>query len=199
MNASPDRGTVSGLYRKISADLTQYMTHSEHFSDRKTGLLRKVSVLCTPCLMCCMLYRMSHWLHERGWGGCAQVVALANFVVHKAAINPRSSIGGGLYIPHPVGVVFDGRAGERLTLFARATVSGDGMGRGSLDRGAHDRPTLGEDVVVGAHAVIAGGVAVGDGTIIGANAVLMTGVPSRSTVYTRSRQVVRERWAGDAD
>src|SRR3990172_3794438 len=112
MNASPDRGTVSGIYRKISADLTQYMTHSEHFSDRKTGLLRRVSVLCTPCLMCCMLYRMSHWLHERGWGRFAQVVALANFVVHKVAINPRSSIGGGLYIPHPVGVVFDGRAGE---------------------------------------------------------------------------------------
>ncbi len=108
------------------------------------------------------------------------LVARLNFLVHKAAISPVSDIGGGLYVPHPVGIVLDADAGSNLVLFANAIVSFGGEGP---DRAATPiRPRLGDDVVVGAYAIVVGDVTVGSGARLGAGAVVDADVANGAVV-----------------
>lgn len=80
-------------------------------------------------------------------------------------------IDGGLYVPHPYGIVLGVcRVGGNVTLLQNVTVgskSGDGP------RGA----TIGTGVYLGAGAAIIGAVTIGDGAAIGANAVVLRDVP----------------------
>jgi len=43
--------------------------------------------------------------------------------------------------------------------------------------------TIGDDAILGAHAVLVGGVHIGNGAVIGANAVVLSDVPERAVVF----------------
>jgi serine O-acetyltransferase len=51
-------------------------------------------------------------------------------------------------------------------------------------------PTLGNNVYVGAGALIIGGVKIGDNVNIGAGAIVVTDVPSNSTVVCEKARVI---------
>lgn len=90
-------------------------------------------------------------------------------VVTGADIPINSSIGGGLLIPHPNGIVIhpEARIGCNCLIFQQVTI-------GATSRGI---PTIGGHVDIGAGAKIIGPVHVGDHSRIGANAVVRTDVP----------------------
>ncbi len=93
-----------------------------------------------------------------------------------------ADFGGGLYIPHPYGIVVGTcRVGRDVTILQNVTIGT----RGSGDAGRAD---IGDDVYLSAGAVILGPVRIGDGARIGANAVVLrdidagaaaVGVPAR--------------------
>src|SRR5579862_5342296 len=80
------------------------------------------------------------------------------------------SIGAGLELPHPNGVVIhhEAKIGANCRLFQQVTI-GTGPKPGL--------PQIGARVWVGAGAKILGGVVIGDDAIIGANSVVITDVP----------------------
>ena len=92
-------------------------------------------------------------------------------VVTQAEIHLGTSIGGGLHMPHPNGVVIHPKAtiGPNCTLMSQVTI---GMDR----KGAV--PRIGGHVDIGAGARILGGVTIGDHAQIGANAVVTRDVPT---------------------
>lgn len=96
-----------------------------------------------------------------------------------------SKIGGGLYLPHPNGVVIHPQAeiGPNCLIFQQVTV---GMANGGL-------PSLGGHVDVGAGAKVLGAVQVGNHARIGANAVVLDDVPAAAvSVGVPARIVSRQ-------
>ena len=99
------------------------------------------------------------------------------------------SIGGGLLLPHPNGIVIhpDARIGPNCLLMQQVT-----LGVGGPIAGA---PVLGGHVDVGAGAKILGGVTVGSHAVIGANAVVLCDVPAGAVaVGVPARILLGGRW-----
>jgi serine O-acetyltransferase len=92
-------------------------------------------------------------------------------LVTGADIPLKTSIGGGLLIPHPNGIVIhpDVRIGPNCLIFQQVTLGASGSRTGL--------PQVGGHVDIGAGAKVLGGVTLGDHTKIGANAVVLTNVP----------------------
>jgi serine O-acetyltransferase len=92
-------------------------------------------------------------------------------ILHHAIIDPAAEIGPGLYIPHPSGVIFRGTAGANLTLYSVVIV---GPLRSLPYPGAGNQqcPNIGDDVSIGAFALILGPVTVGSRARVGARAVV---------------------------
>lgn len=85
-----------------------------------------------------------------------------------------AEIGGGLYVPHPVGCVIAAeRIGENCSIIAAVTI------------GMHNKqkfPRIGNRVFIGAGARVLGGITIGDDAFIGASAVVIRDVAPATTV-----------------
>lgn len=80
-------------------------------------------------------------------------------------------ISGGLYIPHPYGIVIGAcHLGERVTIMQNVTI-------GVKRVGDRSTPVIGSDCLLGAGAVVLGNVTIGKGSIIGANTVVTRDIP----------------------
>jgi len=92
--------------------------------------------------------------------------------------------GADLYLPHPFALVVHARTviGDRVTLFHGVTLGETGTGPGV--------PTIGDDVVIGAGAVVLGPVTIGDGAVVGANAVVTTDVPACGLAVGNPAQII---------
>ena len=90
-------------------------------------------------------------------------------------IPETAEIGAGLFLPHTTSIVvhYNARIGKNCTLHQFVTIGGDGRGRA---------PSIGDNVFIGAGAVILGNVRVGNNVTIGANAVVTKDVPDNATV-----------------
>ncbi len=93
-------------------------------------------------------------------------------VVTQAEIQLNCTIGGGLLLPHPNGIVIHpgARLGPNCLVFQQVTIGAGGPLPGL--------PKIGGHVDIGAGAKILGGVTIGDHAVIGANAVVTRDVPA---------------------
>jgi serine O-acetyltransferase len=101
-------------------------------------------------------------------------------------IHPGARIGRGFFIDHGMGVVIGETAevGENVTLNQGVT-----LGATSRER-TKRHPTLGDDVVVGADALVLGAITIGQGSRIGAGSVVVKDVPPHATVVGTTARVV---------
>ncbi|MCB0188554.1 MAG: serine O-acetyltransferase [Caldilineaceae bacterium] len=92
------------------------------------------------------------------------------------------NIGGGLYIPHPVGTVIAvHQMGRNCSVIAAVTI---GM------REQWGFPTIGDQVFIGAGARVLGTIHIGNHAKVGANAVVLHDVPEEVTVVGAPARVV---------
>ncbi|MFT3922128.1 MAG: serine acetyltransferase [Myxococcales bacterium] len=132
-------------------------------------------------------YQEAHQTRAPGWRMRARWAVLRHrfwSLIAGADIPLNSSLGGGLLMPHPNGIVVhpDARVGPNCLLFQQVTI-----GTGSVP----GLPRIGGNVEVGSGAKILGGVQIGDRAIIGANAVVLTDVPAGAFVAGVPAQVKR--------
>jgi uncharacterized protein VirK/YbjX len=92
-------------------------------------------------------------------------------IITGADIAPEATLGGGLMLPHPNGIVFHRAAviGVNCMIMQQVTI-------GQL--ASDGAPRLGNNVYVGAGAKVLGPITIGDGASIGANAVVLADVPA---------------------
>lgn len=131
-----------------------------------------------PGLFIAWSHRLAHTLHVQGRRGLAVITMWACHALTGTEIRPGAQIGPGLMVVHPSGVVIGGGtvAGARLQLYG-------GCHFGSrFHQGIHGSPKLGDDVVVGAHAVLIGPVLVGDRAQVGAASLVLHDVPAGAKV-----------------
>lgn len=104
-------------------------------------------------------------------------------VITGADVPLNCTIGGGLLMPHPNGIVIHPAAviGPNCLIFQQVTI---GQRSGGV-------PTIGGHVDIGAGAKILGRIDIGNHSVIGANAVVLRNVPERSTAVGIPAKVVR--------
>ncbi len=101
---SPHMSPDPPLLELIAADIDRYSRGSAEFQNRSASLIRRISILLTPSLMCCLLIRLAHAAHLREWRCVASSLSRLNALAHKIEVDPAASVGPGLYIPHPTGI-----------------------------------------------------------------------------------------------
>lgn len=96
------------------------------------------------------------------------------------------NIGGGFIAYHGTGTyVFCHEIGDNFVVHQNVTI-----GRGKIINGI-STPVIGNNVFVGANAVLIGGITIGDNVTIGAGAVVNKDVPANSTVVGNPMRVIR--------
>lgn len=93
--------------------------------------------------------------------------------------------------PHDIFGLFISKAaviGKNCVIFQHVTI-GSVTTKGSKRIGA---PKIGDNVLIGAGAIIIGNVSIGDNARIGANSIVTQSIPANSTVYMSGMTVVKK-------
>ncbi|WP_404443830.1 hypothetical protein LG315_10555 [Microbacterium marinum] len=110
-----------------------------------------------------------------------KTIAAVNLTLHGIDVDPRASLGPGLLLQHPVGVVIGGGAvvGARCTI-----MSGAVLGRQSIHSGSDPNgyPKLGDNVLLGTGATVLGDTRIGNHGTIGAKSLVIRDVRAGATV-----------------
>ena len=125
------------------------------------------------------LYYLSRTLNNAGFKAFASIVKRVNQIFFHVNIYPEVSIGKRLQLPHGgFGVVMhhDTIIGTDAIIFHNVTIANGGA-------------RIGNRVYIGTGAVIIGSVTIGDDVVIGANAVVNFDVPNGSLVVGQSAKI----------
>jgi serine O-acetyltransferase len=119
-----------------------------------------------------LLFRVSSLFSKYHLGIIGKIIALVNQILFSCDIARNAKIEGGLYLPHPSGVVVGENVviGKNCILHQGVTL-GD---RGECHEGSD--PTLGDYIEVGTGAKVLGAIHLGDYALVGANAVVLQDV-----------------------
>ncbi len=119
---------------------------------------------------------------------------LHHFASHRAGVDfpAAAEVGGGLAINHGWGLVVNkgARIGNNVTLFHGVTIGRRDRVAASGER-VTEYPELEDEVWVGPHAIIVGGVRIGRGSRISGGALVTSSIPPYSVVVGNPAQVVR--------
>ena len=157
--------------------------------DRDPAATSRVEVIVTYAGFHALLaYRVSHWLRSYGVPFVPRLISQIARWLTGIEIHPAATIGRGFFIDHGMGVVIGETAviGDDVTIFQGVTLGGTGKEKGKR------HPNIGHRVVLGAGAKILGNITVGDDVRVGANAVVVRDVPTGSTVVGVPGRIVKE-------
>lgn len=177
--------------KAIKGDAGRYSDERYKNEHGPRTLLKTLSVILTNQFAAVVLYRLSHCLYTKGWKRLAFGVTWLNVLINKTTINPESCIGDRLFLPHPIGMVFCGRAGNDVTLFGHGLCSSF---RGTVYALLSSAPVLGDRVMISGHAGVFGPVSVGNDARIAANVRCFEDIgPGVVAFSPMTRTIVRPR------
>ncbi|MCG7841292.1 MAG: serine O-acetyltransferase [Methanomassiliicoccales archaeon] len=141
----------------------------------------------SPGLHAILLQRISHRQFVKGNVKLARAINYFGRFLTGADIHPGAIIGKGFFIDHAVGVVIGETTiiGDNVSIFQGVTLGGVSTSKGKR------HPTIGDNVTIGAGAVVLGNVMIGENVKIGAGSVVVKGVPPNSTVVGVPGRVVK--------
>lgn len=165
--------SLRDLIRSDLARFTQtFVLRGQPFSARRVFW---ESLLFKAGFQAVFLYRISHWLFQRGWIYPPWFLSRLSLAITGADIEFNARIGPALFIAHPVGIVV-GRGtvmGSEVTLFQGVTFGVKSWHPNDIRK----FPSVGNRCYFFAGAAVLGNVTIGDNCIVGAHAVLTTDLP----------------------
>src|SRR3989339_1382849 len=134
-------------------------------------------LICYPGLHAIWVHRIAHFLWKRGFKLCARIISHVGRHYTGIEIHPGATIGRRFFIDHGMGVVIGETAeiGDDVLLYQGVVLGGT-----SLEKKKR-HPTLGNNVVVGAGAIVLGAIKLGNNSRIGAGSVVLHEVPANAT------------------
>lgn len=164
--------TPASFYFALRADLAEWAPGGGIRGVAKTILL-------SSGFHAVLLYRLARAFRLHfGFAGRLLAAALVWFTHHwyGCIVSPKASIGGGLVLVHPHGVVIAPGTiiGPRAWIYQNVTIG--------LAPDKPGLPVIGADAHIYAGAVLVGPIRIGDGVSIGANCVVRRHVPSGAQV-----------------
>ena len=132
-------------------------------------------------------HRKANWCYRHNLKFLARWISQRSRRKTGIEIHPAAQIGRGLFIDHGMGVVIGEttQIGDNCTLYQGVTLGGTGKDQGKR------RPTLGNNVLVGAGAKVLGPFTVGDNARVAAGAVVLAAVPEDATAVGVPARVVK--------
>jgi serine O-acetyltransferase len=135
-------------------------------------------LLCYPGLHALWSHRIAHGLWKRKFYLLARILSQISRWMTAIEIHPGAKIGRKFFIDHGAGIVI----GETTEIRNNVLMyQGVVLGGTSLEKKKR-HPTIGNDVIIGAGAILLGPINIGDGGKIGAGSVVVKDVPPEKTV-----------------
>jgi len=146
-------------------------------------------IFCYPGLHALWLHRLAHFLWRHKLLFLARFLSHINRFLTNIEIHPGARIGRRFFIDHGAGVVIGETAeiGDDVVMYQGAVLGGTSLKKEKR------HPTIGNNVVIGAGAIILGAITVGDNARIGAGSVVVKSVPPGATVVGIPGKVTQER------
>lgn len=159
------------MIRRALEDLDAVIARDPATSSRLEALL------VSPGVHAIWAHRLAHRLWTHGMRLPARLVMHWVRVLTGIEIHPGATLGRRLVIDHGHGVVIGETAvvGDDVLMFHGVTLGG------RVSHPGKRHPTVGDRVLLGAHAVVLGDISVGDDAKIAAGAVLTSDLPDRAT------------------
>ena len=135
-------------------------------------------LFCYPGLQAIAFHRLAHGLYCLGIPFIPRLIShIARFLT-GIEIHPGASIGDNFFIDHGSGVVIGETAeiGNNVLIYQGVVLGGTS----SQKKKRH--PTIEDDVIIGAGAILLGPITIGSGAKIGAGSVVIRDVPPEKTV-----------------
>ena len=134
-------------------------------------------LLCYPGLHALWFYRIANWFYRHNRYTIARIISEVSRHFTGIEIHPGAKIGRRFFIDHGMGVVIGETTeiGDGVLIYQGVVLGGTSLKKGKR------HPTLGNNVVIGAGAIVLGPVKIGDNSRIGAGSVVVSDIPSNST------------------
>ena len=165
--------SASETWRRIKMDVELFAKYTRI---GKLTWLKWLSCFLTPSVFSTFIYRISRYFFVRGWKKTGRLFYTLNLILFGVDFGMISDIGGGLYIPHPVGLVIYGKLGENIFI-----TQGVGIGGGmssSKDIGAGPGfPVIENNAFLSVKTTIAGPIRIGKSSLISAHSLVLTDIP----------------------
>ncbi len=145
-------------------------------------------MLLYPGFHACGFYRISNLLYKRKLYFLARLVSQVGRWVTQIEIHPGATIGERLVIDHGNGVVIGETAiiGNDCVIYHGVT-----LGAKRVEKGKR-HPSIGNNVIIGAHAQVLGNISIGDRVVIGSASVVTKDVNSDEVVVGNPAHTIKK-------
>jgi serine O-acetyltransferase len=128
-----------------------------------------------------IILRAQQCLYRAGHVHMAWILRSVGIVLVGADFVPGMTVGTGLVLPHPVGLVMGNgvRIGNNVMIGQGVTIGSRDADLSSLEEAL---PTICDGATILANATVVGGVRVGEGARVGANSLVIADVPDYAIV-----------------
>jgi serine O-acetyltransferase len=135
-------------------------------------------LFCYPGLHALWWHRVAHWCWRHRLRFLGRLLSHASRWFTGIEIHPGTKIGRRFFIDHGMGVVIGETAeiGDDVLIYQGVVLGGTSQEK------TKRHPTIGDNVVIGAGAIVLGPITIGESARIGAGSVVVTPVPPRMTV-----------------
>ena len=130
-------------------------------------------------------YRIAHFFIRIKLNFIAEFISYLSRLFTGIEINPNCTIGKYLFIDHGMGVVIGETAviGDYCTIYQGVT-----LGANKLDKKKR-HPTIKNNVIIGANAVVIGNITIGNNVKIGANAIVTKTINDNSVIIGTNKKI----------
>lgn len=167
----------------------KYIKEQYELIKKKDPSIKNIfEVLLYPSFKANLYYKISNKLYRKKYYFFARYISEKLKKKTGIEIHPGATIGKNLFIDHGVGIVIGETAviGDNVTIYQGVTLGTTGK----VIENRH--PIVGDNVIIGAGAIILGPLKIGNNAKIGAGAVVLGDVEENSTVVgVKAKKVIK--------
>ena len=136
-----------------------------------------------------ILHRLAHKLYKMKVPFLPRLISQFSRFITGIEIHPGAQIGKNFFIDHGMGVVIGETSiiGDNCLVYQGVTLGGTGKEKGKR------HPTIGNNVTLGAGAILLGNITIGDNSNVGAGSVVIKSAKENSTLVGVPARVVKEK------
>lgn len=173
------------MIKELKADLLRISTQKKWWI---TFFLEFIKPSPFKAILC---YRISHYFYLKKFVFPAVLFETLVKWRYASDIRRNATIGGGIILPHPYGIVIGGysKIGQNCHIGQHVTIGGN-MGK---QKNGQTQPVIGNDCFICANSIVVSPITIGDNVIIGAGSVVIHDIPSNVVAAGNPCRIIKQR------